>query len=74
MSWLNDSALKNIRAMSSTLLVSPIQGEKMKTKQKEFKMNNKTLRERLRSKDFKDIENWDVSNVTNMNGLFFDAR
>jgi hypothetical protein len=40
--------------------------------QKEFKMNNKTLRERLRSKDFKDIENWDVSNVTNMNGLFFD--
>jgi hypothetical protein len=35
-------------------------------------MNNKTLRGRLRSKDFKDIENWDVSNVTNMNGLFFD--
>jgi surface protein len=30
------------------------------------------VQERLRSKDFKDIENWDVSNVTNMNGLFFD--
>jgi hypothetical protein len=42
----------------------------MKTKQKEFKMNNKTLRERLGSKDFKDIENWGVSNVTDMSYMF----
>jgi hypothetical protein len=34
-------------------------------------MNNETLRERLKQGDFKDISNWDVSNVTNMNGLFF---
>jgi hypothetical protein len=29
-------------------------------------MNNKTLRKRLKKGDFKDIENWDVSNVTDM--------
>jgi hypothetical protein len=35
-------------------------------------MNNETLRKRIKQGDFKDIENWDVSNATNMNGLFFD--
>jgi hypothetical protein len=29
-------------------------------------MNNKTLRKRIKEGDFKDIENWDVSNVTDM--------
>ena len=37
-------------------------------------MNNETLRERIKQGDFKDIENWDVSNVTDMNGLFFPER
>jgi hypothetical protein len=37
-------------------------------------MNNETLRKRVKEGDFKDIENWDVSNVTDMNGLFFDER
>jgi hypothetical protein len=30
------------------------------------------LVKRIKEGDFKDIESWDVSNVTNMNGLFFD--
>jgi hypothetical protein len=37
-------------------------------------MNNKTLRERLGSKDFKDIENWGVSNVTDMSYMFYNAK
>jgi surface protein len=37
-------------------------------------MNNETLRERLKQGDFKDINKWDVSKVTNMNGLFFAER
>ena len=37
-------------------------------------MNNETLRERLKSKDFKDIENWDVSKVTDMGIMFYNAK
>jgi hypothetical protein len=47
---------------------------KTEIKQKELKLNNETLRKRVKEGDFKDIENWDISNVTNMNGLFFDER
>jgi surface protein len=33
-------------------------------------MNNETLRKRIKQGDFKDIENWDVSNVTDMSHMF----
>ena len=35
-----------------------------------MKLNNDTIREKIRNKDFDNIENWDVSGVTDMSGLF----
>ena len=35
-----------------------------------IKLTNKTIREKIIDNDFDDIENWDVSNVTNMSKLF----
>jgi Zn-dependent M32 family carboxypeptidase len=38
------------------------------------KMNRETLRERIKNKDYKDISNWDVSNVTDMGNMFTCAE
>ena len=35
-----------------------------------IKFNNETLAERIKSKDFSYINEWDVSEVTNMRRLF----
>jgi hypothetical protein len=33
------------------------------------KLNNETLAQRIKNKDYQNIKNWDVSNVTNMSYL-----
>jgi surface protein len=38
------------------------------------KMNRETLRERILKKDYKDINNWDVSDITDMSRMFYDIR
>ena len=35
-----------------------------------IELDNKTIREKIKNKDFKDISYWDVSNVTDMSDLF----
>jgi hypothetical protein len=36
-------------------------------------MNRETLRERILKKDYKDINNWDVSDITDMSRMFYVA-
>jgi hypothetical protein len=33
------------------------------------KLNNETLAQRIKNKDYQNIKNWDVSNVTNMSTI-----
>ena len=36
-----------------------------------MKLNNKTIWEKIKNEDFDDIENWDVSDVTDISELFY---
>jgi hypothetical protein len=38
------------------------------------KLNNETLAQRIKNKDYQNIKNWDVSNVTNMSYLFYHNK
>mgnify|MGYP000389168647 CR=1 FL=1 len=48
----------NIDIDSITITINPI------------RFNNETLRKQIKSNNLYNIENWDVSDVTNMNNLF----
>ena len=62
--WSCDGTNKNCespRTIVGDLCIAPPQ-----------KFNNQTLREAVDAKDYEDISNWDVSDVTDMNRLFKD--